>query len=45
MGQKLKNPHQAFNMLYYAPNLNVRIAFGGTYKPNAPGYKSVRFDP
>ena len=44
-GQKLKHPHYAFNMLYCALNLNVRIAFGGTYKRNAPGYESVRFDP
>ena len=31
-------------MLYCALNLNLRIAFGGTYKWNALGVKSVRFD-
>ena len=44
-GQKLKNPHHAFNMLYCALNVNVGIAFGGTYKRNAQEYKSVHFDP
>ncbi len=43
-GQKLKYPHHAFNMLYCALNLNVRIAFGGTYTWNALGEKSVSFD-
>ena len=44
-GQKLKNPQHAFNMLYCALNLNVRIAFRGTYKRNTLGDKSVSFDP
>ena len=44
-GQKFKYPHHAFNMVYCALNLNVGIAYGGTYTWNALGVKSVRFDP
>ena len=43
-GQKPQYPYHAFNMLYCALNLNVRLAFGDTDKQNARVCERVHFE-